>query len=133
METKNFSSSLRVLVTVLVRGVVGSNLGVIMDRMGVGAGLSTFLLALELLAVAVVQPKAAAVKVEEAKGVSLIHEGAALLRVDLRTAVDVAGPWEAKMLLFLLFLLVAFFLLPVVPLTAVVTSSLMELLTDTAT
>ena len=95
-----------------------------------GAGLSTFLLTLEVLAVAVVQPKAAAVKVEEAKGVSLIHDGAALLRVDLRTAVDV-GPW-AKMLLFLLFLLAAFFL-PVVPLTAVVTSSLMELLTDTAT
>ena len=77
-------------MAVRLSGVIGSNLGVIKEAIGVGAGLR-FLLTLEVLAVAVVQPKAAAVRVDEAKGVSLIHEGAALLRVDLRTAVDV-GP-----------------------------------------
>ena len=130
MDTRNFSSSLRVRIAVRVRGVVGSNLGVIMDRIGVGAGLLRFLLAREVFAVAVVQPKAAAVNVDEAKGVSLIHDGAALLRVDLRTAVDV-GPC-ARILLF--FLLPPVFFLPVAPFTAaVITSSLIELLTDTAT
>ena len=117
-------------MAVRFKGVLGSNLGVIIDNLviGVGAGLR-FLLARELLVVAVVLPNAAAVKVDEAKGVSLIHDGAALLRVDLRTAVDV-GPC-AKMLLFLP--LPPVFFLPVVPLTAILTSSWMELLTDTAT
>jgi len=116
-------------MAVRFKGVLGSNLGVIIDEaIGVGAGIR-FRLARELLAVAVVQPNAAAVKVDEAKGVSLIHDGAALLRVDLRTAVDV-GPC-AKILLF--FPLPPVFFLPVVPLTFILTSSWIELLTDTAT
>jgi len=116
-------------MAVRFKGVLGSNLGVIIDEaIGVGAGIR-FRLARELLAVAVVQPNAAAVKVDEAKGVSLIHDGAALLRVDLRTAVDV-GPC-AKILLFLP--LPPVFFLPVVPLTFILTSSWIELLTDTAT
>ena len=116
-------------MAVRFKGVLGSNLGVIIDEaIGVGAGIR-FRLARELLAVAVVQPNAAAVKVDEAKGVSLIHDGAALLRVDLRTAVDV-GPC-AKILLFLP--LPPVFFLPVVPLTFILPSSWIELLTDTAT
>ena len=50
-------------MAVRFKGVLGSNLGVIIDEaIGVGAGIR-FRLARELLAVAVVQPNAAAVKV----------------------------------------------------------------------
>ena len=47
-------------------------------------------------------PKAAAVNVDEAKGVSEIQDGAVRLRVDLRTAVLVnAGPCDKILLFFL--------------------------------
>ena len=76
-------------------------------------------------------PRAAAVNVDEAKGVSDIQDGAVLLRVDLRTAVLVnAGPCDKILLFFLDDLVDAF--LPL-DLTVFLTSAETSLVISTAT
>jgi hypothetical protein len=116
-------------MAVLFIGVAGSNFGVIIPgippapKSDIPDEAVILPLTLELLAV-LKPPKAAAVKVDEANGVSLSKkDGAKRFLVDFLTAEELLGA-AARMLLFFLFLvaLETLFLAPAPAFTVVLTS-----------